>query len=493
MKFAENRKVIRILACCFGVFSCLFFWANASNAANVSGTAAIFSTSASHTFVGKVFFNLADFVSLCDKESNNYIDLDCGGNNMSDTYADYGVTIANDGTFSGYAFYYMGNGGIIGYLDFDHLSDTVGCAGFGGTNSVNCKAYLQSWQVLGWAKASSANWVDFNDSTTINGMFYSINVYLNDSGTLNVKDFHDKAILLKSGDPNFAYFISFNCNEGYGSGNVCASPAGNYKVQYNSIAENQKPTVTLNDPDMDPAKTWCVKTEYPFAPDEGKVSISWNYADDNSAQSDYIIQISTDSTFTNSSAIKECEFNDNAGNTSQFIARISPLVGCSPIYINYNTTYHWRLRVKDGTEWSDWSAHKTFTTPIKPLPYISFTVPKNPRADANLTFTDQSKCFDNSLIEKNCDDGSFNSEVSYEWDFSEGLICTAVEQAKNKATCRISTKKGDADHKYDSTSNDKQFPAILTITQGADFCDRTIPVGVGKPFSPPSWTEIAPF
>lgn len=103
--------------------------------------------------IGWISFNSTD----CDADSNGYLDSgSCGGDNVSTSISNYGVSIDNNGYFSGYA--WSPN---IGWIRLDPLNDgSVPCL------SGDCRAKITDMNaamnatsgvvdVIGWARACS--------------------------------------------------------------------------------------------------------------------------------------------------------------------------------------------------------------------------------------------------------------------------------------------------------------------------------------------------
>lgn len=490
------------------ILSFLFFSLQTVDAADflsgkVIGLAGVFDVSNSFQLSGWVFFN-KDGPNSCDTDYNSAIDINCGGDNTVENFPipeDYGILITRPdkntvlAKFSGSVWYYMSNGDK-GWLDFNHDADIDGCTVFGGTPSVDCKAYLEindseSWLVSGWAKAlnSLSGWVDFRDSAIVNGSPYDFDVYVGAIDPLNnfIFDLRDKALWLKTsgGEIENAYFLSFNCLDGYNGINICAS-SENYKAQVDLSSEiNQKPTVTINALMFN----YCTKSGYPVVlPDEGKISLSWEYSDEEGDRQDrYLIHIES----TDGQVIKDCEsFQDlvsGGTGSASIITKISLDANCN---ISYGKTYDWTLSVKaqgGDTDWTEPIAGDRFTTPDEPYPYANFTPPDNPRKDANLTFADNSKCYQDGAMVSCANPPDPISGLSYLWEFNEGGDCPPPPSAKS--TCPIQSGIGDVNHKY---AVEGQFPAVLTVTQGGASCSYTVPIWVGTAFKTPSWIEIAP-
>jgi hypothetical protein len=265
---------------------------------------------------------------------------------------------------------------------------------------------------------------------------------------------------------------------------TCTSLSGDTDIDsvVVNIQENSKPTVTIDLPVPNP----CVNVG------EGKISISWTYHDDDGdAQSESMVQISTDSGFPDDERTKQCNYPVSNGNTSQFITKITPLAGC-PTQISYDQIYYWRVRVKDGTDWSDWVDGITLDNtyvPVQPYPYVDFSCsPTSVTKKRDVTFIDASKCYSGggmvpcNLIE--------DDQIIYTWNFGADAMsypdyCSSINAKIPPITCQ-----------YDFVANEARNEIIqLTISDHGNSCPsstRMVQVS-GNPFKPPTWIEIAPF
>lgn len=459
MNFCRNKKLFSLLI--FSLFVFAFFKVPFAGAApNVTGEAVLVSGGTAYW----VRFDKAD----CDSDSNNYIDVACGGDNASAQYAIsggiYGATISDTtGVFSGKVWYYEQGAKILkGWIDFDSRDGScTGSPWFGS----NCGIVtFADPNISGWGRAtdSLAGWINFSG------------VSVNASNELR-----NSASWVTSGSVSGSLY--FNCND---ESQGCSSSLGSYSTLYTG-SENAKPTATA-----DPVQElYCTKSGYPVSPDEGKVAISWVYSDaESDPQAEYKIQIDTDSGFTDP---VECSYS-GVNNTSQFIAKLSPGAGCSPIQINYGQTYYWRVSVKAGSgnlDWSDWGTGASFTTPANPYPYAKFTPPAYPHAEVDLTFTDNSKCYSaGAMID--CNDPSIVDSVTYAWDFNEGTCPPVEDPPLPPTTCPTSADKGATIHRYTFSGS---YWAELGITQGGITCTYQSLINVGVAFTPPTWIEITPF
>jgi len=190
------------------------------------------------------------------------------------------------------------------------------------------------------------------------------------------------------------------------------------------------------------------------------VTFQWTFFDqDGDSQQQYHIQI--DKLFDSDS----CNFDnpdfdiEETGGSTEYA-----LQG-----LEFNTYYCWRIRVSDGTNYSDWVRGRPFKTPLRPPePNFSWT-PQNPEVDKKVSFTNKSVCYD----PKGC---------SYEWNFGDGIT---------------SSEENPPSHSY---SNPDSYTVTLTVTNKSDNQSCTIEHSITVGEEPsleesplPSWREIPPF
>ncbi len=222
---------------------------------------------------------------------------------------------------------------------------------------------------------------------------------------------------------------------------------------------------------------YCTKGLFPFSPDEGKISINWDYEDSGSpgenTQTEYEIEVQPGSI--------TCSSNSSS-NTSQFITKLSPLNdGTCPIELNYGQNYTWRIKAFNGSQWSDWEDGPSFTTPDNPYPYVNFDFsPENPDTDSEMSFFDNSICFE-SGVQVDCK-GLDEEDVDYLWDFGNGETDDTQGDIIG-----IEPFEGGPAGIYQTVLMVDHTTGGQTYT-----CSKEKAIQVGVSFSPPVWNEIVP-
>ncbi len=162
--------------------------------------------------------------------------------------------------------------------------------------------------------------------------------------------------------------------------------------------------------------------------------------------------------------------------------------------LNPSTPYYYRCYASNsaGSDWADSTASFTtaeyvpdqgFTTILRPYPYPDFTPsPSNPNLNAEVTFLDNSKCYNDSLVEYDC---KTNSNIRYQWNFNahEDAVIDCDSGVVPDSPCR-----GNATTSY-STMGGKTIS--LKITDDLGTCTSTEEISVFPPL--PEWKETAPF
>jgi len=199
---------------------------------------------------------------------------------------------------------------------------------------------------------------------------------------------------------------------------------------------NNSPSVSVSSPNNQLAST---------APCTTNTYLSWTFSDpeDGANQSGYHIQIDDSGSFGS--------VNYDTGAVSSGIKERYIAVGSQ---INFNTTYYWRIRVRDSENaWSGWTSGSAFSTPVHAAPTPSFTsAPAHPSAGEAVLFTSTSVASGGASIS------------AYEWNFEGGtppsantasVAVTFATQGDQVATLRVT----------DSDSISCSTESSLTIEQ----------------------------
>jgi len=276
--------------------------------------------------------------SICDKNNNGYLDIQCGGKDNSTT------PISNYKQVFGWA----------RFCGIPQGQSSVVCGGGG-------------WD--GWIKFS-------HRSSNPNSNFGTV-IDL----TTNPKQFRGWAW---GGD--VVGWISFNCS----NQNSCSN--SNYFVA-TDITFNQPPSVSNL---ITSTPNYCTELS-----GIGQINLSWRYNDnDGDPQSQYQIQVqSSGGTMYVDCTIDATVATGTQESVAIRISQSPTSQLCDyPNYIGdvpYNTSLQWRVRVKDNKgAWSDWSSWVSFSTAHHPYPYVDFTwTPSRPVVGEAVQFTSLSQVF----------------------------------------------------------------------------------------------------
>ncbi|HOK35318.1 MAG TPA: hypothetical protein PLY02_01355 [Candidatus Pacearchaeota archaeon] len=207
-------------------------------------------------------------------------------------------------------------------------------------------------------------------------------------------------------------------------------------------------------------------------------TFQWTYSDpDGDPQASYEIKIDNDSNFSILDLFDSDKFSRSGGASTIF----TPTASDWKNWQKWNTNYWWIVRVKDnkGT-WSPWSDPNPFITPLHAYPWPTFIhSPENPAPGEEVTFVDQSICYDFNNNPYSCKD---NTNTRYQWDFdNDGQIDC---DSNTNPSCR-----GNVNYNVQSSGNYVK----LFITDDVGTCSSTgdTPISTRSPF--PEWREIAPF
>ena len=236
----------------------------------------------------------------------------------------------------------------------------------------------------------------------------------------------------------------------------------------------------------------------------GEVSFRWVYQDiDGDNEVRFEFQVDDNSDFLSP------EINRSFGGFSRPVGTINTqiiLVRTFPAYyscdyINYDTSYYWRVRVWDSTGLnSGWVEYndpadsdndgntRTYTKDPHPYPAPEFSfIPANPVPGDLVSFIDLSVCYDNSnnpYLCKNLNPGT-GTYNEYTWEFGDSSS---------------NNDRGNTSHSYGAEGT---YTARLEICDvhlqglGKDGCcsvSHDVPVGVGPGGEELfEWREISPF
>jgi len=228
-------------------------------------------------------------------------------------------------------------------------------------------------------------------------------------------------------------------------------------------------------------------------PGGGQVGFGWVYNDDEGdSQSDYRLQISTNTTFSplfvNYTISKVVASGQPESSAILVVPDPSSYSRCisggdfEGRCVPYNNTYFWRVSVKAGTGNLNWSDPKpdpptSFDAPSHAYPWTMFAPsPSKPAANQEVKFiqdgsdfiTDLSLCYSGG-------EGLCQNKISttYSWNFGNG---------------NTSPYKGNATTTYSAAGN---YNVTLTITDDVGSCTKTKAVTIGP--SLPNWYEVPPF
>lgn len=400
-------------------------------------------------------------------ENIGWISFSCENETAIGEGVDYGVDIdETTGKFSGYA--WSENIGWISFADFDGDgdidADDENIAG--SPCAPNCEAVLdlENGEVLGWARVLlTGEWIKLR-GTAQDGTDYGLYVSEN--------EFH-----------NWAYgneltgWISFNCAEGgYNEGSeehysVCED--SDYKV----ITD-----ITINAPPFIENLGFDGDSDYCSIQAQGQIGIKWTFRDlDGDSQSEYHLQIATDSGFNNLvvDSIETQVIPESGTGTTNVVVKISPVLARD---IGYAETYYWRMKVKDNEKWSKWEQYPDpFSTPSHPYPYVRFVwTPESPSADETVQLcstyedgvcgTDESVCYNNSFETCSCSGNLF------EWTIPDAVFINPTDTSENPET-------------QFSAPGDHSVKIRITDDVGSCYKEKII----NSKLPLPGWKEITPF
>jgi hypothetical protein len=419
--------------------------------------------------------------------SFNSTNCDSDGDGITDTgnysqcpsgepISDYGVHIAPDGVFSGYA--WSEN---IGWIKFDPDPD-FDTGLYPEDPQYGARIDLNTGEVSGWIRACAGTvnsdcqsstrtdgwdgWIKLRGITT-GGSSYGVEL------NLESREFEGWAW-----GSDVVGWVSFNCANPE-TGNVCGT--SDYKVQTSFVFQR-----VANPPsNLSETLDSCAWGTSPQVALGLSVILNWNYSDpDGDPQEAYEVWVDDDPNFSGAKfnhIVEPSQAASYALNLSQDDD------GDWLSSLEWGRTYYWKVRVKDaGSEqWSDFSAVDSFTTPLHASPYPNFQPsPQNPSLDElvefiqNSTSTAQATCYSGG--EHLCQD---DPNTDYAWDF---------DYQKAQGFTIDSTFKGNATTTY---SLQGVYQVGLKITDNTlpapnNYCIGEATVNVR--LSLPKWKEVAP-
>jgi len=183
-------------------------------------------------------------------------------------------------------------------------------------------------------------------------------------------------------------FTSRNCDaDGVGGsdGTPNCPPVGTPIPIYDTVTNpnlfDRPPTAT----GLSNTSTPCLDT-----PHNQRHRLSWIFNDPGDTQTAFRVQVADNNVFN--------PIIYNSGEVLSSLHYYSPLY-----HFRWNTTYHWRVWVRDShNTWSIGPTSTSFTTADHAHPRVSFSwSPFNPIINESVTFTNTSKCYPGGTIE-NC-------------------------------------------------------------------------------------------
>jgi len=396
--------------------------------------------------IGWISFNSAN----CDINKNNFIDVSCGGNDITTPVVKYGVSVQSTAP---YAFFGVAWSPNIGWISFERFdTDTPPKAPDYNPDVARLSSLSAGAEVSGWARALSYGggwdgWIKMKKDASDAGADYNVHL-------VNSVDFGGWAW-----GSDVVGWISFNCVDR----GVCAT--SDYKVKFLNFPPDKPQFVGSGE-------TWdncsIQKLSIPI--------FNWTYSDpENDTQSAYRIQIDGAGSFAS-------PMLDETINVAS--VTYSPAIDWVRNNLNWGATYYFRVKEADiNGNWSVWSDGNPFTLPNHAYPWPDFdTNPARSSAGEQVKFIQntpgvaQSICYDASNNAYSCQNGG--APISYEWDF----VYTDPLSAD-------SSTKGDVKYTYSTLG---AYQAALRITDASLPGSCTKQKSINVLISLPNWREIIP-
>jgi chitodextrinase len=233
-------------------------------------------------------------------------------------------------------------------------------------------------------------------------------------------------------------------------------------ANYVATTTNNIPVAQINSPDDDVIFDTANACNHVLIE-----TLRWTFSDAGDSQSAYQIQVKTQAGNWGSPYL-DLTFNP-------FNNELMSFSDASPYNLQYNTTYNYRVKVRDSYgDWSAWSISiGTFSTPVHRYPYAYFDyLPHNFSINEPVSFFDNplnhSKYFDNGNIMRNCTDATCN------WYWSTTSPATIANRTASTTNIIFNTNVAgqvqlditDKDHPYTcSTTSDfttkKKLPSWI--------------------------------
>lgn len=259
--------------------------------------------------------------------------------------------------------------------------------------------------------------------------------------------------LRSTGADTIAYGVNISRNSGLWSGHAWNDVFGwiEYNHPYGAVYTKFDATGPVMPNLVSPVGNVDTYTLYPASALTPAMTWSAYAALDGSTQQQYQIQIDDDPDFS-STLIDETV----PSSSSSYAVGLGELV--------YNVTYYWRVRVQSsGGDWSGWATQgangesNSFRTPLHAPPLCNFfTTPSTPIPNVATQFTDTTTAFGGATISQ------------WSWNFGDGQVLTGNDPSVHK----------NPEHTY---AAEAQVVIQLTATDSDGYsCMRTSDLSVSN-------------